>query len=211
MDQAMFTRVTQALLSDQVVCHETRPSEYAFLQDEANRREVGDYLIRIDRAVRSTSDGKGFYGAYTDPNEPGAKTAIRRAFRLSSSELEPLVVWMRLAKDCHPAGRPIEAGMVINESEMLAVIERSPELNYSLLDLTKHALFKSTARDGRGRIRHILNKLEEKGYLVKLDTSGARYRATGEWSYLYDVLEFIRAHERIEIEEPDQQVQGGLI
>lgn len=210
MDQAMFTRVAQALLSDQIICHDTQPGEFAFLQMESNVREISNYLIRLERTVRTTSDGKGFYCAYVDCSEPGAKTAIRRLFRQSSSELEPLVRWMRLARDCNPSGRPIEAGMVVNESEILGFIERSPELNHALTDLTKSALFKSSARDGRGRIRHILNKLEEKDYLVKLDASGSRYRATAQWSYLYDVLEFIRSHEHIELEEPEQS-QGGLL
>lgn len=210
MDQAMFTSVVQALLADKVICHNTLSGEYGFLQNDTNFQEVGDYLIRIERTVRSTSDGKGYYCAYSDPSEQGAKTAIRRLFRQFSGELESLVRWMRLARDCHPAGRPIETGMVISESEMLVFIERSPEQDHALAELTKSALFKSSARDGRGRIRYILNKLEEKGYLIKLDSTGSRFRATGMWSYLYDVLEFIRAHERLEIEESEQK-QGGLL
>jgi hypothetical protein len=186
------------------------PGEFAFLQLETNSREITGYLMRLERAVRTTSDGKGFYCAYVDAKEPGAKTAISRLFRQTSSELEPVVRWMRLARDCNPSGRPIEAGMTVNESEILGFIERSPELNHALIDLTKTGLFKSTAREGRGQIRYILNKLEEKGYLIKLDASGSRYRATAHWSYLYDVLEFIRAHEHIEQEEPEQS-QGGLL
>lgn len=210
MDHAIFTRVAQALLSDQVICHDSLPGEYAFLQTESNFRELNDYLIRLERVVRSTSDGKGFYCAYLDINELGAKTAIRRLFRQFSGELEPLVRWMRLARDCHPTGRPIEAGMLLNESDILGFIERSPELNHALLDLTKNALFKSSARDGRGRIRHILNKLEEKGYLIKLDASGSRFRATGQWSYLYDVLEFVCAHEQLALDEPEHMQEGLL-
>ncbi|MFW1678694.1 hypothetical protein ACFVYJ_13065 [Pontibacter sp. JAM-7] len=210
MDLKMFSRATQALLADKVICHETLPGEYAFLQNETHNREVLEFLIRIDRSVRSTSDGKGFHLAYVDLDEPKAKTDIRRTFKQFASEIEPYVRWMRLARDCNPTGRPIEAGLLVNESEMLGYIERSPELNHALTDLTKNALFKSAARDGKGRIRHILNKLESEEYLIKLDASGSRYRATAKWSYLYDVLEFIASHERLDIEDTEQ-TQGGLL
>jgi hypothetical protein len=198
MDSPLFCRTVQALLSDNIICNETLPGEFDFLQSEVNQREVGDYLFRIDRAVRSTSDGKGFYCAYIDADESEAKRAIRSLFRQFSSEIEPLVRWMRLARDCHPTGRPIEAGMLIKESELLGYIESSPELNQALEDLTRHKLFKSAATDGKGRISQVLNKLEELGYLTKLDSSGSLYHATGRWSYLYDVLAFIRAHERLD-------------
>jgi len=41
--------------------------------------------------------------------------------------------------------------------------------------------------------------------LVAQDTSGALYRATGLWSYLYDVLDFIRAHEHLESDDDDNE------
>ncbi|WP_151670035.1 MarR family transcriptional regulator [Nitrincola schmidtii] len=211
MDSQLFSRTVQALLSDKIICHETLAGEFAFMQSESNLREVGDYLLKIERAVRVTSDGKGYYCAYLDADEAEAKRAIRGVFRLFAGEIEPLVRWMRLARDCHPTGRPIEAGMLVKESELLGFIESSPELNQALEDLTRHRLFKSAATDGKGRINQILNKLEELGYLIKLDSSGSLYNATGRWSYLYDVLSFIRAHERLDDESGDQQIQGTLV
>ena len=210
MDAQLFSRTVQALLSDRIICHDTLPSEFSFLQNEVYQREVGDYLLRIERAVRATSDGKGYYCAYLDPEDSEAKRNLRSMFRQFSGDLEPLVRWMRLARDCHPTGRPIEAGMIVKESEMLGFIESSPELNHALDELTKHKLFKSTATDGKGRVTQVLKKLEELGYLVKLETSGALYRATARWSYLYDVLTFIRSHERLD-EATDAQVQGSLV
>jgi hypothetical protein len=127
-------------------------------------------------------------------------------------DLEPLVKWLQLARECHPSGRPLEAGELLNGSEMLGYIERSPVLTEMLTELTKNKLFKSQAQDGKGRIRQVLEKLVEEGYLIKLDTTGSRFKATGRFSYLYDVLDTVRTLENLDLESDDQiGDQGELI
>ena len=211
MDHQMFSQVVRALLAGKIICHDTFPREFVFLHDEVNRRDVGDYLLKIERSIHATSDGKGFYCAYLDMSDAEAKLSVRRLFSQMAGEIEPLVRWLSLAKSCSPDGRPIESGSLVKESELLGFIESSPELNQSLEDLTKHKLFKSTATDGKGRISQILNKLVELGYLVRLDKTGSLYQATARWSYLYDVLTFIRSHERLGEDDEHSASQGNLI
>lgn len=209
MDQSMFTQVVTALLKGDMICEETLPGGYAFLEDSRHREAVGDYLMRLDRAVRATSDQRGYFCAYVRADDPETVTAARRTFRLVANDLEALVQWLRLARDCHPTSRPLEAGMDVYESEFLGCIEQSPELAHALNDLTKHALFKSSASAGRGQLGYVFNKLVEKGYFIRLDSAGTRFRATAQWSYLYDVLSFLCAHERLEL-DPDNEEQSSL-
>ncbi|MGD9861092.1 MAG: hypothetical protein AB7S90_13665 [Marinobacterium sp.] len=212
MDNREFSRTTRALLAGDVICAISAPGPFAFLQEESNLAAVRDYLNRIDRGVRITADEKAYFCAYADLAEPHAKTAIKGVFREFSRDLEPLVKWLRLARECHPAGRPLEAGDFLSGSEMLEYIERSPVLSEMLVELTKNNLFRSTAQDGKGRLSLVLNRLVDHGYLISLDSTGSRYKATGHWSYLYDVLETIRAMENIDLDEEDQlSEQGALI
>jgi hypothetical protein len=212
MDTHAFAQTTQLLLSGRVICEASAPLPYSFLQMESNLEAVRDYLTRIDRTVRITGDGKAYFCAYLDLSETGAKTAVKGQFREFMRDLEPLVKWLQLARECHPSGRPLEAGELLNGSEMLGYIERSPVLTEMLTELTKNKLFKSQAQDGKGRIRQVLDKLVEEGYLIKLDTTGSRFKATGRFSYLYDVLDTVRTLENLDLESDDQMSdQGELI
>ncbi|SEF89996.1 hypothetical protein [Marinobacterium lutimaris] len=212
MDTAVFAQTTRALLEGAVICETSSPGPYRFLQSESNLEAVRDYLVRIERSVRATDDGKAFFCAYLDISEPGAKKSVKGQFRDFVRDIEPLVKWLRIARECHPAGRPLEAGDLLTGSEMLEYIERSPILSDELTELTKSKVFKSTAQDGKGRMRLILDKLVEQGYLTKLDSTGSRFKATGRWSYLYDVLETIRAMENLDLDQDEElSTQGDLL
>ncbi|MFT6914589.1 MAG: hypothetical protein ACJAWL_000885 [Motiliproteus sp.] len=211
MDTDLFSRTTRLLLEGSMICESTFPQEYGCLQLKSERELVSDYLNRIDRQVRSSTDGKVFFCAYSNPNEPGAKVVIRRLFKQVATDISALVSWLRLVRDCHPTGRPIEAGMIINGSELLAAIEASPVHSDKLSELTKHQMFKSTATDGKGRIRNVLARLEKDGYLITIDTTGSKYKATGRWSFVYDTMAFIRSNENLPLEgDAEDAPQGAL-
>lgn len=201
MANETFTSVAQTLLTGQMICETVYPNEYRFLQNDVNSDLIEKFLAQIDRGLASTQDGRAFYCAFLDVEESGAKTAIRQVFREVAQDLEPLLRWMRFVREANAMGQPVEAGMLVKQSELLQAVESSPAKYHELNELTKSGLFKSSAKNSSAKIDQILGKLKEKGYLVAQDTSGALFRATGLWSYLYDVLDFIHEHERLESDE----------
>ena len=51
----------------------------------------------------------------------------------------------------------------------------------------------------------VLAKLVDQGYLLRNTATGSLFTATGKWSYLYDVLEFIHTHETISAENDESR------
>jgi len=210
MDSEVFKSTTQALLRSEIICATTRPAEYRFLEDAEQRREVEQYLIRIDRGVGVSRDGVAFYCSYLDINDNDTKSAIRSQFKELVFDLEPLLRWLRFAQEAGSLNKPIEAGDLVKLSDHLSTAERSPDKRHELMELTKSKLFKSTAQTDSARIEQIMKVLVEQGYLTKTgEAATGLYRATGKWSYLYDVLEFVKQHERIE-DEADTEEQAEM-
>ena len=206
MDSELFKRTTQALLRAEIICETTYPAEYRFLEDAEQRRYVEQYLIQIDRGVGVTRDGVAFYCSYLDISNNDTKSAIRSQFRELVTDLEPLLRWLRFAQEAGSLNKPIEAGSLVKLSEHLSTTERSPDKRHELLELTKSKLFKSSAQNDSARIEQIMKVLVEQGYLTKNgEAATGLYRATGKWSYLYDVPEFIKEHERIEDDEETEE------
>ena len=63
--------------------------------------------------------------------------------------------------------------------------------------MTRAGLFKTTRDSTSDRLTSVLQTLEKEGYLVSGGIKGRSWIATGKWSYLYDVLDFIHSHENI--------------
>jgi len=55
-----------------------------------------------------------------------------------------------------------------------------------------------------------MTNLEKAGYLKSHGTTGSVYRATGKWSWLYDVMTFIETHEGIQTSDPEDEPQMRL-
>ena len=201
MASETFTSVAQTLLTGEMICETVYPNEYQFLQNDINTDQIEKFLAQIDRGLACTQDGRAYYCAFLDVEESGAKTAIRQVFREVAQDLEPLLRWMRFVREANAMGQPVESGMLVKQSELLQAVESSPAKYHELNELTKSGFFKSSARNSSAKIDQILGKLKYKGFLVAQDTSGALFRATGLWSYLYDVLDFIRAHEHLESDD----------
>tara|TARA_R110002095_G_scaffold182093_2_gene159280 strand:- start:471 stop:1112 length:642 start_codon:yes stop_codon:yes gene_type:complete len=206
-----FSAIVQQLLAGNVICEASNEHLFRYLQDDQNLADIRQYLHRVNRSVRETTDGKAYLCCYSDPNETEAKQAIREQFRLLAGDLESLVKWLRLVMSCTSAGRPIVSGDILQEAELISAIASSPVQAADLDELCKAGLFKSAASDGKGKIRQITEKLRQDGYLIPRGKSGASFLATGKWSWLYDTMEFIQMHEALDEDEAGKSDQMGLI
>ncbi|MCP8687143.1 condensin complex protein MksE [Marinobacterium sedimentorum] len=200
-NRSEFQSIVQSLLAGEIICEITQEHRFNYLSDEVNRQRVDDYLAHLNRRLRQTTDGKAFICAYANLDDKNVRSAIRNEFRQVVNELAGFVRWHKLVQGAQPYKGPLLAGDMLQESDLLYAIEQSQALSTQLNELCRKGAFVSQASQPRDKLRQVLRKLTEFGYLVQVGHSGAQYQATARWSWLYDVMEFIRAHERLEIED----------
>ncbi|MEZ0150036.1 MAG: hypothetical protein AB9Q19_12090 [Candidatus Reddybacter sp.] len=76
-----------------------------------------------------------------------------------------------------------------------------------LKEIAHSSMVKSKSSDGKGMIRSVMAWLTEMEYFVPTGVGGMQHVATGKWSWLYDVMSFIRSHEDL----PDVTVSDDQI
>jgi len=140
----IFTQVIETLLAGEVVCRYTREPLFEYLENEDNFERVHDYLFKIGRKVRATTDGDGYLLAHADLASNRARREARYAFEEISRYIRPFVYWLSLAKKLSPTGNPIKAGDVLDEAELLRAIGESADLTRELDSLK--TLYRATAR-----------------------------------------------------------------
>ena len=197
----VFSAITQKLLKGEMICQASNEEFFFYLEDKGKAEKVNDYLYQIDRVLTSTRDGAVYFAAFASPNERDARAAIRSQFRLVATDLEAMVKWMRLVMAVNANGNPLSAGDMLKEGDMLTMITDMPENLKALEDLATTSYIGSKANSASAWLKQIIKRLCDDGYLVSAGGSGTRYLATGKWSWLYEVMEFIRDHEQLSDDE----------
>jgi hypothetical protein len=208
-----FSTIIKALLKGKMMCAVTSEAAFQYLSSETGFQTVDDYLRQIDRTLCLTLDRKGYYCAFSEPEEPSTHKAIREQFKIIAQQLEPIVQFLRLCRVAQPGAEPISAGEPLYESQLLSQIESSGAAQQLLDDLAKSHFVNSKASDGKGQLHMLMLRLVEQGYLISVGKTGAHYIATAKWSWLYESMAFIQAHEHLselESTETDPE-QLGII
>ncbi len=206
----IFQDIIQRLLEGGIICENSSDTQYRYLREEDQYREVDQYLRKIGRLLKATDDGIAYYCAYLDIENSDAKTQVKRLLGEAINDLEPLVRWLKLTAAATQSGSPIKASDRIKSSDLLSSIESAPALSEELDRISRGGLFNSKSTDPKRQVDFVLNKLVDQGYLVKDGPSGLVFKATGKWSRLYEILQYIASHESIGSEDNEQQ-QLGLI
>jgi len=206
----MFSETTQLLLKGKFICEVSHEKYFSYLGNETVQQRVNQYLIQIDRELAQTSDEKAYFCAYSDVQSDVIQRIIRAQFKEAANHLESFVKWIRLMMTINPVGIPISAGEILNKSTILASVEQTPSHFESLKQLTRSSYFKSNASDASGLIKTVLSKLVESEYLISVGRSGTQFQATAKWSWLYDVMAFIQAHEDLG-DTPEESHQADIL
>ena len=212
VDDDIFADLIEKLLTGQVICRITEARLYNYLTDPDydHEREVDGHLWRMGRTLRPTPDKAGYYAAYRDLSSKSVKHKIRQQFNEAVNEYEPLIRWLRMTASAEKSGVPLQLGDALRESELLQAIENAPALVNELEILSRSRLFKNENKEPKKQLGAILSKLCGYGYLVSKGSSGTVFIATGKWSRLYEVLEFVATHEQLDGDE-DEQEQKELL
>jgi len=203
--EPLFSKAASLLINSTFICEYSHRDVFSYLSDTFNQEPIQQWLSIINRKLCCTHDNKVFYMGFTDAEDPENKKIIRREFDQVVNGLEVIVKWLELVSSSLGVGRPIMAGDLIAESELMRNIEQSPAQLSRLRKLEKSSFIGSNSTDTRNMIKQVMLRLTEKGYFTQEGGSGTQYRATGKWSWLYVVLEFIASNEGIQSDDDSQQ------
>lgn len=210
MSSEAFATTIELLLSGAVVCQYSYPDANALLQEDSeSKSDIDTYLRRIGRKLAQTGDQAAYFCAYLDLDGPGRKKGARAELAEAMNELEPVILWLRLVMSAEQTDRPIHAGDDVSGARILKKLNASNVLCDELEKLSRQPLFKTTNKQPKGQLESIMEKLEKMGYLSARGRTGTEYIATGRWSRLYDLVDFIADHEGID--EEDQATQEDLL
>ncbi len=204
-NDSIFSQVIHTLFEDSFICEQSNEDGYKYLSEASRYDEVDVYLRRIGYQLRKTRDMRTFICAYANSVDPIAQRNIRHCFKETISDFEPLVRWMNLVSLCSDDQFPLTAGDNLFKSKLLRGIEDAPSHLEELARISKSIFIGSSSIKSDGQLNAVLNKLVSYKYLIEIGKNGAQFRATGKWSMLYDLLEFIEANsieeETVEIEQ----------
>ncbi|MDO5352743.1 MAG: hypothetical protein Q4E81_07940 [Succinatimonas sp.] len=205
----LFESCIEKLLAGEVIGSETTPQLMRYLEDSENLKNVNIWLMQIKRLVAQTQDKRGFYCVYANLDDESRKRQIRSQFDEALNDFNGLVDWLRLCRSISHDARPLEAGDILRESELLAAIENSNTLSSQLERIADKFQRAKKSVTTNNRLRSVLEYLTTKGFFCVSNASGSVYIATAKWSLLYDELEFIASCERFE-EIQDNSIQTEL-
>ncbi|WP_369858007.1 hypothetical protein [Candidatus Thalassolituus haligoni] len=211
--EGVFSTVVEALLMGRFICEFTDRVAFDYLQKEVYRDNVNDYLNKIGRKLQLSSAEDVFYCAYSTIDCADRKSSVKSQFNTTINQLEPLVRWLKLAMSALQKEESIQPGDTLRQGELLTAIEGAQTLADDLAKIVRSGHFATTRATPRDQLNHIMTKLVDGEYLKPNEAKSTTYTATGKWSYLYDVLDFIHIHESMgsEDDEPREEQQELML
>lgn len=205
-----FGRIVESLLAQEFICQYKDEIAYDYLSSETYRDNVDRFLRKIGRCLRQTEDKSTYYCAYLDIDSSTVRKHLSKEFKTTINELEPLCRWLSLIMSATQRDAPISPGDALRQGEILSGIEHAAALEEDLALIVRSGPFASKKDKVSDQLDHVLNALNEQGYLHRSSPSSSIYIATGKWSYLFEVLEFIHTHEEIATSPLNDEKNGEL-
>lgn len=205
-----FSRIVEHLLAGGFICEYSDELAYEYLSIDTRRSDIDSYLRKIGRCLYATEGAVAFYAAYTSIDSNDRRQDVRSQFREIINSLEPLCRWLRMLASALQSEVTVQPGDVLRQGELLSALGEAPALSEDLAGLCRSGLFHSKKLATSEQLEVVLAKLVDQGYLLRNTATGSLFTATGKWSYLYDVLEFIHTHETISSDDELEQEQAEL-
>lgn len=203
----MFEQTVTLLLTGEFVCHVSHPEEFRFIEDDAHRQEIDQFVGKIGRRLAATSHRSGFYLAYARCGE-SEREAIRTYFSMVKADLAPVVGFLHAVMRATGQEDLLMHGATLETSTIMAQIDQDPGLRNELQ--TVASLFKSTTADGshRSMFDRVLREMRKGGYLCLVNTERGLYQVTSKVEYLLEVVAFLQENDETLKRGLDEELEG---
>ncbi len=208
----MLRETIERLLKGEFICKITCPDSVKDLEDENIRPQIEAVLDLMNRKLTSTANKSAYFAVWKNLENKNDKESIKREFQNFRDQLRPIVEFVLAVMDCNTRDHPLVPGDQITEAEITAKVQS----NQFLVDEFKRVqqlIFKRGTNDPIPEMIHaILDKLEKFGILKETIQGSRIFSFTGKIDYVYEVLEYIDAHENImnKVAEEKQAIQEEL-
>lgn len=189
----------ETLLNRQFICKFTNTDMFTWLSDNDNNEETNRWLKNINRQLSITSTKTAYYASPITIDESN-RSSISSEFLKIRQHISPVIEFIEMLFDATQATTVVSAGDVINVGNLLTAIHDARPLEERLKYISQSHVFKSSSNSPDLQLKNMLQRLESLGY-IETGKKGLSYIVTGRMDYLYDVIQFINEHQRLDLEE----------
>lgn len=190
----MFERVVFLLIQGEFICSVSHPEEHRFLEDEAKRESVAQYLGKVSRRIARTPHGSGCYLSFSHVGND-ERDAIKAQFQEVKSSLGPVVLFFQMVMRATGREDLLMQGALIESHLIMSKIDQDPGLRNELQNIA--LISRATGADGayRSMLDKLLSRLRGSGYLALVNAERGLYQVTSKLEYLLDVMRFIQEND----------------
>jgi hypothetical protein len=204
----MFEIVVKQLLEGQFICEYQNYDGFHYLQNHSEK--VDTFLQQLNYRLSHTPQKSAFYASY-QTIDSNARKDISKVFHQFKTELQAVVAWLNLMMSVLNQESALMSGDTLYFVKLLQTLEQNSSQAEQLRSFSKFKDFNSTDVSLKSRLEKLLNTLKNWGYLVLIDSDTLIYKVTGKLDYFYQALEFIQEHEKLPIEQSDEEPEQASL
>jgi hypothetical protein len=193
-----FSSTALALISGNVICSITDDTSFNHLSDPILFKEMGEYVSKINRCLKSDDSASIFYLVYVDSTVNDNESTLKM-FTEMRNTVEPLVNLLYAFMDLQNHDYAISAGMRIELYTLESALRNRPDLMaglkkvYRKINPTGRLKKDITGRDLLAKLMRTFCK--QNLFVLKGEDV---YLVTGKINLYYEYLEYIKENESIE-------------
>lgn len=201
----MFKDVVLLLLGGEFICDISYPEAFGYLRDADNEARVREYLAPLNLRLSRTSEDDGTWYAAYERLGNAERRAVRDEFAAMKTKLRFIVEFFVTAMRADGRDAFFARGDTLEPFKLLNAINENPALRSDFQSLT--SLVRAPAVDTRFKsiLDAHLRALRNEGYLILVNEESEIYRVTGKIEYLVEVVEFLRAYDKIGDNEGEEE------
>lgn len=192
----MIRDTAERLLRGEFICSTVCPEAYRDLTEPETRTKVEAILAPLNRKISETANKAAYYATWISLELSEDRASVKKEFQTVMEQLRPVLEFILLVMDASTRDHPMMPGSQVTEAELTARVQNNQYLTTRAKKINT-LLNKRPQTEVPEIIRIIIDRMV-KYEILRENVPGTRiFTFTGKVDYIYEVLEFIDAHENI--------------
>jgi hypothetical protein len=191
----MIRETIEKLLQGEFICPISDPKAFKDLQDPETRKIIDNTLLILNRKISTTSN-QGAYFAIWNNVKDYERNKVSSEFNLLRNQIRHIIEFILLIMDANMRDNPLLSGEQISKAELTLQVEKNSSLEDRLNNLIILLNAKKKVNNVAQNITTLLETLEKYNVIIETIKGSGVYLTTGKIEYIYDVIDFIYAHDK---------------